>query len=317
MSETPSQPTSFEGDRYPTRNPSTSPVTSSHSAVSSYAATYSPYPNATSTRAANIPLGNIPYGSFLSSQTCSVETISNPTARNDKSKAFKAKTHWIDKKPQVDGVLSKWWWWWEILAIILSIACMCTLVTLLTKMDSLPLQGWWLPIEPNSLVAALTTIAKTSMMVPAVSCIGQLKWRHFMAQPRQLIDLQLFDDASRGPWGSAVLLWSLCFRARVLVTFGFALITIVALGIDTSAQQVLTFPLRETKLNNVSVELGTADVYNSKGFLDDTVYGGMTYLPKSLSVASVCLCRITNYFLYPRTYLGSKFGSACSSSLNY
>ncbi|XXG94969.1 hypothetical protein Hte_001228 [Hypoxylon texense] len=158
---------------------------------------------------------------------------------------------------------------------------MCTLVTLLTKMDNLPLQSWWLPIEPNSLVAALTTIAKASMMVPTASCIGQLKWRHFMTQPRRLIDLQLFDDASRGPWGSAVLLWSLCFRARVLVTFGFALITIVALGIDTSAQQVLTFPLRETHLNNISVELGRADMYHSKGFLDNTIYGGPIWVPNS------------------------------------
>ncbi|KAI1775622.1 hypothetical protein F4818DRAFT_457840 [Hypoxylon cercidicola] len=270
MSRIPSQFTS-EDDGYPTRNP----------VISSHAASYGPYPNATSTIAANIPLGNIPYGSFSSSWTNSAETIRNPTAKDNKFKTFRARFRGNDQKPLVDGPLSKWWWWWEILAIILSIACMCTLVTLLTKMDGLPLQSWWLPIEPNSLVAALTTIAKASMLVPAASCIGQLKWRHFMTQPRRLIDLQLFDDASRGPWGSAVLLWSLCFRTRVLVTFGFALITIIALGIDTSAQQVLTFPLRETQLNNVSVELGTADTYNSKGFLDDTDYGGPIWVPNS------------------------------------
>ncbi|KAI1414724.1 hypothetical protein F5Y13DRAFT_158200 [Hypoxylon sp. FL1857] len=137
-------------------------------------------------------------------------------------------------------------------------------------MDGLPLQAWRLPIQPNSLVAALVTVAKASMMVSVASCINQLKWRHFALHSRKLMDLQLFDNASRGPWGSALLLWTLSLRGQVLVTFGFSLITIVALGMDTSAQQVLTFPLRESTLNNASVELGVANVYDSKSFVDFT-----------------------------------------------
>ncbi|KAI1081460.1 hypothetical protein F5B20DRAFT_65613 [Whalleya microplaca] len=112
------------------------------------------------------------------------------------------------------------------------------------------------------------------MLVPVASCISQLKWSHFSLYPRRLVDLQLFDSASRGPWGSAVFLWNLCFRVRILVTIGFVFVTIVALGIDASAQQVLNFPIRESPLNNGSVELGVADMYYSKGFLKDTTYGG-------------------------------------------
>ncbi|KAI0007463.1 hypothetical protein F4779DRAFT_591789 [Xylariaceae sp. FL0662B] len=137
----------------------------------------------------------------------------NYAPQNGKDNGLKVK-HTEHYTSSQAGEPASWWWWWEILAMILSIACMCILVVLLTKINNLPLQSWWLPIEPNSLVAVLTTVAKTSMMVPAASCISQLKWRHFMVQPRRLVDLQLFDGASRGPWGSGLLLWSLSFRVR-------------------------------------------------------------------------------------------------------
>ncbi|KAI0912302.1 hypothetical protein F4823DRAFT_582530 [Ustulina deusta] len=60
------------------------------------------------------------------------------------------------------------------------------------------------------------------------------------------------------------------FRARLLVAPGFALVTVLVLGIDPSAQQILKFPVRESPLRNVSVVLGTADMYYSKGFLENT-----------------------------------------------
>jgi len=43
--------------------------------------------------------------------------------------------------------------------------------------------------------------------------MSQSKWLWYrQGEPRRLQDLQLFDDATRGPWGSAQLLFSL--RAR-------------------------------------------------------------------------------------------------------
>ncbi|CAJ2499690.1 Uu.00g025430.m01.CDS01 [Anthostomella pinea] len=156
---------------------------------------------------------------------------------------------------------------------------MTLLVVLLAKIDNRPLESWSLPIQPNSLIAVLTTVAKAAMMVPAASCISQLKWRHFTMRARRLVDLQLFDDASRGPWGSVIIIWSLPFRARALLASGFAFVTIVALGIDASAQQVIEFTLQSSPLSNASVELGMADMYLSKGFLDDTVYESSIWKP--------------------------------------
>jgi hypothetical protein len=58
---------------------------------------------------------------------------------------------------------------------------------------------------------------------------------------RNLLDLHLFDDASRGPWCSTILLatphsWS-------LGSIG-AVISILALAFDPSAQQIITYPNR-------------------------------------------------------------------------
>ncbi|KAI1373196.1 hypothetical protein F4677DRAFT_456042 [Hypoxylon crocopeplum] len=213
------------------RAPLVSPLESPYrSVVENPSASYDPFQNVTSTN-----------------------TVDTSLPRNDSPQNSISECRLESKVTQAERPLS-YWWWWEILAIILSLACMGILVSLLAKMDNTPLQSWWLPIEPNSLIAALATVAKASMLIPVASCVDQL------------VDLQLFDGASRGPWRSAVLLWCLCFRVRVLITCGFAMITIVALGIDTSAQQVLTFSLRESPLNNVSAKMGVAHVYRSKGF---------------------------------------------------
>ncbi|KAI0097210.1 hypothetical protein GGR51DRAFT_541861 [Nemania sp. FL0031] len=165
-----------------------------------------------------------------------------------------------------------WWWWWEIAAALLSITSLIFLFILLYKNDGRRLQSWPLPIQPNSLIAVLTTIAKTSMMVPVAACLSQLKWSHFLKRSRPLDQFQIMDDASRGPWGSFLLLVS-GYKIRAPVSTALAFITIVGLGFEPSAQQILDFPERIAPLANVSAELGIAREYVSKAFLkDNTVW---------------------------------------------
>ncbi|KAI0147967.1 hypothetical protein F4776DRAFT_291793 [Hypoxylon sp. NC0597] len=99
---------------------------------------------------------------------------------------------------------------------------------------------------------------------------------------------------SQGPLGSAMLLWSLSFRVRVLVTFGFSLITIIALGMDTSAQQVLVFPSREPLLNNASTELGVANMYDSKSLVSESGPAVCSTLIRNLDAGS----SLTMYLMY-------------------
>lgn len=67
--------------------------------------------------------------------------------------------------------------------------------------------------------------------------------------------MQLFDSASRGPWGSAMLLWT--HRGYSLASLG-ALITILAVTFDPFMQQLLSYFSRQvpSSLHASSVNLG-------------------------------------------------------------
>jgi len=173
------------------------------------------------------------------------------------------------------GAIS-WWWWWEIGAAVLSMISMLLITVVLFKVQNEPLQNWTLPIQPNSLIAVFTTIGRTAMMVPIASCIAQLKWRHFDHRARRLNHLQLFEDATRGPWGAATMLYSVRYQALLASTL--ALVTVIALGIEPSTQQILSFPHRVTTLSNVSAEIGLADEYVSKAYTESLIFNGMTLL---------------------------------------
>ncbi|KAI1778245.1 hypothetical protein F4818DRAFT_291167 [Hypoxylon cercidicola] len=161
--------------------------------------------------------------------------------------------------------LASWWWWWEIGAALLSVISMALIVGLLLNINDTPLSSWAFPIQPNSLLAVLTTLAKTTLLVPVASCIGQLKWRHFTLLRRSLDHLQLYDDASRGPWGSAAMVYDLISHVPAMfVPLCLAVLSITALGIDPSAQQIISVQSREIKSSNASVLTSRTGAYFSQ-----------------------------------------------------
>lgn len=81
------------------------------------------------------------------------------------------------------------------------------LALVLQQYDGIPLRRWPWSINLNSFISVISTISKATMMVPIVSAIGQLKWQWFL-QPRSIGDIQAFDSASRGPFGSVALIFS-------------------------------------------------------------------------------------------------------------
>jgi flagellar biosynthesis protein FlhB len=62
----------------------------------------------------------------------------------------------------------------------------------------------------NSIVALLVTVVKIAAILPVAGCIGQLKWHRFR-NFRRLRDMEYFDMASRGMFGSLHLLLHLRF----------------------------------------------------------------------------------------------------------
>jgi hypothetical protein len=109
------------------------------------------------------------------------------------------------------------WWLFEILAAIVSIAAMGSLLGLLSSYNNTVVQHMSYGITLNGLVAVLSTISRTSLMIPVASCLSQGKWLYFSQKKetltgRRLKDLETFDNASRGSWGSLELLWALKAR---------------------------------------------------------------------------------------------------------
>ncbi|KAM5346312.1 hypothetical protein ACJ41O_009317 [Fusarium nematophilum] len=197
-----------------------------------------------------------------SGSTTSTPTL--PPAHASTERPSSGDTDTIAEKQQRKRVNG--WWWWEILGAALSCVAMVLLLVLLIKSDGLSLESWTLPIRPNSLISVFTTVAKTAMMVPVASCLSQLKWRHFTHNGDKMSALQVFDDASRGPWGSAMLLFNL--RRRAVLAWALAVVTMAGLAVGPSAQQILDFPTRVSPLNNVTAIIGQANNYVSRGNLE-------------------------------------------------
>ncbi|KAI1452048.1 hypothetical protein F4805DRAFT_472884, partial [Annulohypoxylon moriforme] len=153
----------------------------------------------------------------------------------------------------------EWWWWWEIGASLLSIIGIILILVFLGRTDGMALADWSGPIQPNTVVSILTTVVRSSLMIPIASCLGQYKWRHFRT-PEKLQSLQVLDEASRGPWGSLLLVSNSRLRQATTALF-FSIATILALGIEPSAQQILSFPIREALLSNVTAYIGEAEGY--------------------------------------------------------
>ncbi|KAI1760649.1 hypothetical protein GGR53DRAFT_74397 [Hypoxylon sp. FL1150] len=189
-----------------------------------------------------------------------------PTHASEKTK--------LSSKSFRRALFSTWWWWWEIGATILCIICIGLVIGVLQMTEDKPIELWPYAILPNSLISVLTTVAKAAMLIPIASCLSQAKWYHFQRQPHALDHLQLYDDASRGPWGSFLLLCS--WRLKAVGTWGLAFVTLVAMGIEPSVQQILEPRTRQAPLANATVEIGRADNYTSKAIWSGSFqgYGG-------------------------------------------
>ncbi|ORY09663.1 hypothetical protein BCR34DRAFT_615659 [Clohesyomyces aquaticus] len=132
-------------------------------------------------------------------------------------------------------------WKWEILAWILGTAIIAATVAILITFNGSLVEKWPLPIRINPVVAFLAQVAQSALLMPTQACIGQLKWSWFR-NSHKTINLENYDAASRGPLGSALLIFGLSRKPR-LVHLG-ALITIFMLVFSTFFQQAVQIRLR-------------------------------------------------------------------------
>lgn len=142
-------------------------------------------------------------------------------------------------------------WSWEIVLLIFAAGLLASVFVALGQQDGKPSQGWALPknfeslnlalprnLSLNTLVAILSTFLRASMVATAASIISQGKWVWYWDKTvpaRPLRNLQHFEDASRGIWGSIKLL-PIVLRHSVAALVA-ALIIILSFSIGPFIQQ--------------------------------------------------------------------------------
>ena len=142
--------------------------------------------------------------------------------------------------PLKDRTFVKWLrrsaWTTEFLSCIIALAALAAIVITLAVHQGKPLPKWPSTISINSLIAIFTSILKAAMLLPIAEGLSELKWIWF-ATTQPLTDMNRFDSASRGPWGS----FKLFFIRPSLLAYLAAGITIIALAIDPFTQQILQY----------------------------------------------------------------------------
>lgn len=68
-------------------------------------------------------------------------------------------------------------------------------------------------ITLNAFISVLVRVASAALLIPVTEALGQLKWIWFKERSRRLHDFELFDEATRGPWGSMILLFRTKLRS--------------------------------------------------------------------------------------------------------
>ncbi|KAI1266820.1 hypothetical protein F5Y18DRAFT_380515 [Xylariaceae sp. FL1019] len=151
-------------------------------------------------------------------------------------------------------------WWWEFTALLACIGGTVAMVVILAIENDKSLSHWHFVVSPNSLISIFSTITKSALMVTVASCLSQLKWVYFDDTTRPLRHFELFEEASRGPWGSAVFSLVVHFRAK-LALFG-SIVTIVALAFEPFTQQIIAFPTRSIPSEQIA-DFGVTTAYDS------------------------------------------------------
>ncbi|KAF2124602.1 hypothetical protein P153DRAFT_350814, partial [Dothidotthia symphoricarpi CBS 119687] len=124
-------------------------------------------------------------------------------------------------------------WWTEVASLALAAAGLIAIAVIMAEYHNKQQPEWKYKINLNTLIAILSTLIRACLVLVAEEVISQLKWMLYR-QPSSLQHLAHFDTASRGPWGSALLL----FRTRKLSTALLGCIVIVfSVGIGPFTQQ--------------------------------------------------------------------------------
>lgn len=98
-------------------------------------------------------------------------------------------------------------WQLEVAAALLSVSALLGIILLLPFYAGRPVSSWTFFLSINTVIAILGTTSRATLAFVASAALAQEKWNWFRSHDENIIAFDRFDEASKGPWGSARLLW--------------------------------------------------------------------------------------------------------------
>ncbi|KAI0838492.1 hypothetical protein F5Y06DRAFT_268216 [Hypoxylon sp. FL0890] len=154
------------------------------------------------------------------------------------------------------STFGRWPWSWELVNIILATFAMIALIVLLSKYNDTPLSPWVFGITLNGVIAFLSAIWRLSMTTVVAECMGQLKWK-WLGRARELLDIQIFDEAARGFPGSLKLIMR---RHLTFAQIG-AIFMVLSIAFDPFTQLLVDYPTKTIKVRDERVRMSRAVQY--------------------------------------------------------
>lgn len=119
----------------------------------------------------------------------------------------KKKSLW-QKFPNILPAVLNRGWSIEYISCLISVTAFVSIIIVLNRYDQKAMPSWPMGITLNTLLAFLTAVSQTCFVQPVVQGLSQMKWNWFASKSRPLADFESFDNASRGAWGSILLVFS-------------------------------------------------------------------------------------------------------------
>lgn len=173
----------------------------------------------------------------------------------------------------VKAELGKWTpWSYEILVATASAISFSCFIATLHEFDGELQKNWhYRYVTRNTVIAAMSTITRASLLGTVAVSLSQNKWTWFSTSRRRcrkLQGLEIFDNASRGVAGSFRLLGTV--KHDHIASLG-ALVTVLALGFDAFAQNILGVQYYEvTHKSNSSVgNVSRSEIYDVSNRIQD------------------------------------------------
>jgi hypothetical protein len=122
------------------------------------------------------------------------------TAQNPRYKTLPSAAHPLQQEDET--------WLWEITGCVVSIIALALIVLVLVISDGKPLPRLPWKIKLGSVLSVLVVFLEGGASLAFASCMCQIMWIRFRKRHCSLTDIDLYEGASRGIWGSVKLLCS-------------------------------------------------------------------------------------------------------------